>query len=695
LELKYLKGVGPKRAEALSKIGITDIQQFLRLVPRIYLKQVPISRLRFHSDGNVLINCTITEIIKPRKTNHPYKLYVSDNTGIAEIPIFGGGEFRTKQFRLNDKFLFWGKLSDNHNKWALKLDYRDHLKIDDENVNEMVKFRLLPVYELSGELKKTWIRPLLFTKIVFNAFTEIFRNSKFKVEETLPVAILDSLSLRNLEDAIRRINFPIVESDIETSRRRLAFDELFYLEIMIALRKNFQNTSGKGISFNSGLNKIQSEFEGKLPFNLTNAQKKVISEIKNDMASEKSMNRLLQGDVGSGKTIVAVISMLNAMDNGYQSALMCPTEILAQQHYITIKNLTEKIGVNVTLLTGGQRKVVREKLLSGIKTGESNIIIGTHALIQDKVEFNKLGLIVIDEQHKFGVMQRAKLKEKGNNPDTLIMTATPIPRTLSLTVYGNLDVSIIDELPVGRIPVKTVLRREEEKPEVFEFIRGEVKKGRQVYIIFPLIEESEKLDLKAAETNFEILKNKIFPDLRVGMVHGRVLWYEKDEEMEKFKNKELDILVATTVIEVGIDIPNANIMLIEDAHRFGLSQLHQLRGRVGRGAEQSYCILISNSGDEHVNSRLQIMCETSDGFKIAEEDMKLRGPGEFFGTKQSGIFNFSCTDLNKDSDILIKARDEAFKIIEADPMLRMDINKPIRDNFIKNYKDSLYLIQIA
>ena len=695
MELKYLKGVGPKRAEALNKIGIESVEDFLSFIPRTYLKKIDISEFRNHYDENIIINCIITEVERPRKSNHPFNLIVADNSGITRIPVFGASEFRAKQFRLNDRFIFWGKVSESFRPGDLRIDYRDHLKIDDPSMNEMLKFSLIPIYELSGELKKTWIKPLLLTKIVFNAFREIFSNSSYKKPETLTPDILSENNLWKISDAVLRINFPKQFEDIELARRRLAFDELFFLELLMALRKNHNKNISNGISFDVSKNEKQKLFEKNLPFEFTNAQKKVITEIKTDMSLPQPMNRLLQGDVGSGKTVVAVMSMLNAIDNGYQAAMMCPTEILAQQHYFTFKKMTENTGVEVTLLTGGQKKALREELLSKIKNGESNIVVGTHALIQEKVEFNNLGLIVIDEQHKFGVMQRARLREKGSNPDTLIMTATPIPRTLSMTVYGNLDVSVIDELPSGRIPIKTALRKEEDKPKVFDFIRDEIKSGRQVYIIYPLIDESEKLDLKAAETNYKILKTKIFPELRVGMIHGRVLWYEKDEEMEKFKNRELDILVATTVIEVGIDIPNATIMVIEDAHRFGLSQLHQLRGRVGRGAEQSYCIMVTDSRDEIVNRRLNIMCETNDGFRIAEEDMKLRGPGEFFGTRQSGVLNFSCTDLNRDGEIVLKAREVAFKIVREDPMLRKEDHKSIRDNFIKNYKDSLYLINIA
>ncbi|MBC8490558.1 MAG: ATP-dependent DNA helicase RecG, partial [Bacteroidetes bacterium] len=387
--------------------------------------------------------------------------------------------------------------------------------------------------------------------------------------------------------------------------------------------------------------------------------------------------------------------------NGYQSAFMCPTELLAEQHNRTISEFIQKFNevsgnkYNVVLLVGGQKKKHREELLYDIKTGKTNIIIGTHALIQEKVEYKNLGFVIIDEQHKFGVMQRAKLKEKGLNPDVLVMTATPIPRTLSLTYYGDLDVSVIDELPKSRKQIKTVLRKEKDKPKIHNFIKEEIRKGRQAYIVYPLIDESEKLDLKSAEENYQKLKNGVFKDYEIGMVHGRLFWYEKDEQMEAFKEGKIKILVSTTVIEVGIDIPNATIMVIEDAQRFGLSQLHQLRGRVGRGAEQSYCILIGKHLDEVSQRRLRILCKSTDGFIIAEEDMKIRGPGEFFGIRQSGILNFSCTDLNKDQGLLLSARKTAFKIIEEDPHLRKSENELIKNEFLKNYKDSLYLMKVA
>ncbi len=697
MDIKYLKGVGEKRAEAFSKIGINTLDDFLNFIPRAYIHKITIREINNHIDENVIITGEVIEVVYPRKSNHPLQIILKDKTGVLDIPVFGTSEFRAKQFRLNEKFLFWVKVDKENYSSTAKISYRDHLKLNeyDQMEKDFLKFRFFPLYELSGILKKTWIKPLLLSKIIFNAFSTLLKTNPDYIEETLPANILDEHNLISRKDAIIRINFPVEMTDVETARKRLSFEELFYLELILALKKKSIQNEKKGITFNKDIKGLTQKFKSILPFELTSAQKRVMNEIYADMKSNKCMNRLLQGDVGSGKTIVAVFSMLIAIENGYQSAFMCPTELLAEQHYKTLSDLLKPLEVKVTLLVGGQKKKLRNEILYDIKEGKTNIILGTHALIQEKVEYKNLGFVVIDEQHKFGVMQRAKLKEKGLNPDVLVMTATPIPRTLSLTYYGDLDVSIIDELPKNRIPIKTALRVESDKPKIYSFIREETKKGRQVYIIFPLIDESEKLDLKSAEENYKILKDDIFHDLNVGMVHGRMFWYEKDEVTEDFRKGKINVLVSTTVIEVGIDIPNATIMVIEEAQRFGLSQLHQLRGRVGRGADQSYCILIAKNLDEIAMKRLSILCETTDGFKIAETDMEIRGPGEFFGIRQSGILNFSCTDLNKDKDVLETARKIAFKIIEEDPQLRKPEHSVIKKTFVKNYKDSLYLMEIA
>jgi len=703
LDIKYLKGVGEKRATAFNKIGINNLEDFLRFIPRIYIRKIVIRELRNFFGENVVVFGKVVDVEHPQKRNQPLKIFLNDNTGTTEIPFFGKSEFRSKQFRLNENYIFWGKVNEGYGYSKYKLDYRDHLKIDvsDKNDNDFLKFPFFPVYELSDVLKKTWIKPLLLSKIVFNAFSSMLKQNTDLVEETLPEQIIKGANLPLKKDSILRINFPLQITDVEEARKRLAFEELFYLQLIFALKKRSIKNEVKGISFKKNIDKLLKDFELTCKFELTSAQKKVIDEILKDMKSESVMNRLLQGDVGSGKTIVSIFAMLVAVQNGYQSAIMCPTEILAEQHFTTISKFLEEYNkisgeqINASLLVGGQKKKLRDEILNDIKIGKTNIIIGTHALIQEKVEYKNLGFVVIDEQHKFGVMQRAKLKEKGLNPDVLVMTATPIPRTLSLTYYGDLDVSVIDELPGNRKPIKTYLRSEEDKQSIYKFVKNEINKGRQTYIIYPLIEESEKMDLKSAEENYKILKETIFKDYNVGMIHGRILSYEKDDVMQEFKNGKINVLVSTTVIEVGIDIPNATIMIIEEAQRFGLSQLHQLRGRVGRGAEQSFCVLIAKNLDEVSEKRLNILCETTDGFKIAETDMEIRGPGEFFGTRQSGILNFSCTDLNKDKQLLYKAKDIAFNIIESDPYLRKPENEIIKNHFLKNFKDALYLMNVA
>ncbi len=703
MDIKYLKGVGEKRAKAFNKIGIDKLEDFLKFIPRIYIQKISVRDFRNHYGENVIVYGKVIDVEHPQKKTQPLKIFLSDNTGTTEIPFFGKSEFRSKQFRLKENYLFWGKVSEGFGFTKFKLEYRDHIKIDinDKSNIDFLKFPFYPIYELQGELKKTWIKPLLLSKIVFNAFSAILKQNQNLTEETLPEYVIEEAKLPLKKESILRINFPLKLTDIEEARKRLAFEELFYLQLIFALKKLSIKNEVKGISFSKDIEYLKDAFEKALKFKLTDAQKRVIDEIYTDMKSESVMNRLLQGDVGSGKTIVSIFAMLIAVYNGYQSALMCPTEILAEQHFMTIssflKGFNDVSGENIsaTLLVGGQKKKLREELLRDIRLGEKKIIIGTHALIQEKVEYKNLGFVVIDEQHKFGVLQRAKLKEKGLNPDVLVMTATPIPRTLSLTYYGDLDVSVINELPGNRKPIKTYLRKEEDKENIYKFVKDEISKGKQVYIIYPLIEESEKMDLKSAEENYKILKETVFKNFNVGMIHGRMFWYEKDEIMEDFKNKKIHILVSTTVIEVGIDIPTATIMIIEEAQRFGLSQLHQLRGRVGRGTEQSYCILIAKNLDEVSEKRLNILCKTTDGFKIAETDMEIRGPGEFFGTRQSGVLNFSCTDLSKDKNLLLNAREIAFKIIEKDPQLRMNENIKIKNHFLKNYKDALYLMNVA
>lgn len=689
-EIAYIKGVGPGRAEAFQKLGLKYNTDLFTIYPRLYLVNTTIRSLKEHLDTNVIIRGKVIEKYIPWKPKQPTKIVIFDGTASIETLMWGNAKYREKQFKIGEEYLFWGKATYNAFDREIKLDIRDHKKCDAGD-DDLMKYPLIPIYILSEELKKTWIRPLSLTKIIFNAL----RSGSTEVPEVLSSSIRESNSLLDHRTALLRTHYPHSNDDIERARQTLAFEELFYLQLVMALKKRAATEGEKGISFRKLGENFEKLFKELLGFELTAAQKRVIREIRADMIAGKPMNRLLQGDVGSGKTIVAVFCILIAIENGYQAAFMCPTEILAEQHYKTLKGYFDLLGINSVILVGGQKKKYRDLILQQIKSGDAKVVVGTHALIQESVEFSSLGFVVIDEQHKFGVMQRAKLRAKGTNPDVLVMTATPIPRTLSLTVYGDLEVSEIDELPKNRIAVKTALRFEDDRNKVYSFIREQVKAGRQVYIVYPVIDESEKNDLKSAVKHYELLKSFTFKDLRLGLVHGRLAWNEIDETIESFKEKKIDILVSTTVIEVGIDIPNATIMVIEEAQRFGLSQLHQLRGRVGRGADQSYCILMAEKPGEIASERMKIMCETTDGFIISETDMKLRGPGEFFGTRQSGELRFSAADLGKDMALIEKARKAAFDMVLADPEIRKKDNEVIREHFLINYKDSMSLIRIA
>ena len=528
--------------------------------------------------------------------------------------------------------------------------------------------------------------------------------------------------LIDLITAVKNYHYPQSKDLFEQAKRRFKFEEMFYIELLVAIRKNNYQTKLIGNKMEIKTNLV-SDFIKTLPFELTHSQLNVLSEIKKDMLTEKPMNRLLQGDVGSGKTIVALISMLIAVDNGFQAALMAPTEILADQHAKNISAMMNKLSsftngkeIKVSLLLGGQKKSVRNQKLSDIELHEADIIIGTHAIFEEKAKFNNLGFIVIDEQHRFGVKQRAMLQGKGKTPDVLVMSATPIPRTLSMTVYADLDLSVITEMPKNRIPIKTVLRGENKLPEIYNFIIDKTKEGYQTFLVYPLVEDSEKLDLKAAITFYEDLKDNHLKDLNLGLIHGRMSWQEKEEVMLMFQEKMFDVLVSTTVIEVGIDIPDANIILINDAHRFGLSQLHQLRGRVGRSNKQAFCVLITKdeiAAKQNANEleldylssvqlekykssvRLQSMVKYLDGFKIAEIDLKLRGPGDIFGTKQSGFPDLKYTNIVEDTELILEAKQSAFKLIEVDPKLENIFSAVIRQNLIKYYSKNLSYAKIA
>jgi len=687
--VQYLKGIGPKKAEVLNSVGIKTIEDILYYLPRKYLDRstfTPINQLQPNTQATVIGKVEALGVRKGRKNR--FQVILKDKTGFLNLIWFANLKYVQNAFEAEDVVIASGEVSFYN---GLQMAHPE-FEIISGNGDELIHSGgVIPVYPSTARLRKLNLDSRGFRRIL-KPFLERVEQM---VEETLPEPIVTEQRLLPLFLALKNIHFPENLNVAEQARQRLAFDELFYLELMLALRKKRLTDSPEGIAFQKPGSLIK-QLLNKLPFKLTEAQRKVLREIAHDMLSKKPMSRLLQGDVGSGKTIVALISMMMAVESGYQAAFMAPTEILAEQHYLTIHKLAEELGIKIVLLTSSVPKKDKDVILGQISLGEASLVIGTQALIQEKVKFYRLGLAVVDEQHRFGVMQRALLKQKGHQPDVLIMTATPIPRTLALTAYGDLDVSVIDQLPPGRKPIETILRDEKTRPEVYRFLDKKISQGRQVYIVYPLIEETEKLDLRAATEAYEKLKDNVFPNRRVGLIHGRIKNTERELIMQKFRKGEFDILVSTTVIEVGVDVPNSSMMVIEHAERFGLSQLHQLRGRVGRSAEQSYCYLMANYPlSQDARDRLQALCSSTDGFKIAELDLKLRGPGEFFGTKQHGLPELKVADLIRDLRLLHEARRWAFKIIEEDPFLQKEGNQLLRTHFLRRYKDKFGLGNIG
>ncbi|PID59790.1 MAG: ATP-dependent DNA helicase RecG [Ignavibacteriae bacterium] len=711
--IQYLSGVGPKKLESFSQIGITTIENLLFFFPSKYLDRsniLTVQEILHHIlneyDGELTVVAEVihSEIIHYSK-RQIFKVQFQDNSGEFEAVWFKGINYFKTVFNKSNFFVISGKpvLTKYGNLQFIHPDFDKFTEEESKGFTNTGK--IIPFYSISKELKNKKIGDIGLRKIISNAIKEY---SEF-LTETLPKQIINENNLLSINKAVANIHFPENEEILIHSKNRFKFEELFYLEILVAIRKYKHFFNQKGISFNIHKN-ILIKFLNTLPFNLTEDQLKVLSEIKSDMQSTKPMNRLLQGDVGSGKTIVAVISALIAASNGYQTVIMAPTEILAAQHFISITNLLSGINISLELLIGGTTKKEKEAIKENIKNGKTQILIGTHALIEGDVEFNNLGLVIIDEQHRFGVAHRSRLINKGNIPDVLIMTATPIPRTLTMTLYGDLDVSLIKKMPKNRIKIKTALRGEESLPDIYKFIIEKNKEDYQTYIVYPLVEESEKLELKAAEVYYNKLKESYFKDLKIGLLHGRMSWKEKDEVMHKFKDKEFDVLISTTVIEVGIDIPDANIIVINNAERFGLSQLHQLRGRVGRSNKQAYCILVTKNDlakktknfnfnfdylskaqiDFHKSKiRLNAMVKYSGGFDLSEVDLKLRGPGDIFGKMQSGFPNLQFADLTEDYEILLKAKEAAFDIIEHDPTLIKNENFMIKKKLNNYYKENL------
>ena len=665
-DIQFVPGVGPKRAEILNKeLDVFTLGDLLRCYPyryidrsRIYyVHEVDSDMLHIQLKGKITAFETFGEGRKKRLVAH-----FTDGTGFIDLIWFQGIRFAEDKYKVGQEYVVFGKPSLFNNRWNIA-----HPEIDPYTSEADRPDGLMPMYNTTEKMKNHYLNSKAMQKIIENAFGMI----KERLPESLSADVVSQAGLMPFHDAIENIHFPQNPSLLRDAEFRLKFEELFYIQLNIVRYAADRKAKLNGFIFKKVGHNLNTFYKKHIPFELTNAQKRVVREIRQDTASGKQMNRLLQGDVGSGKTLVAVMCMLIAMDNGFQSCLMAPTEILASQHFETFNQLLSDMDVKVALLTGSTKKKDREEIHAGLLSGETNILIGTHALIEDVVQFNNLGFVVIDEQHRFGVAQRAKLWAKNQHPPhVLVMTATPIPRTLAMTVYGDLDVSIIDELPPGRKPIQTVHRFDKKRGALYQFIREQINRGRQIYMVYPLIEESEKMDLKNLEDGFVHIQ-QAFPEFTVCKMHGRMKPAEKEEVMQQFVANQAQIMVSTTVIEVGVNVPNASVMVIESAQRFGLSQLHQLRGRVGRGADQSYCVLITPYElSMDMRKRMQIMTESNDGFVIAEADLKLRGPGDLEGTQQSGIpFSLKIADLVRDNDILFRTREIAEAIIETDPKL--------------------------
>ena len=673
-DVKFVKGVGPNRVKLLNKLNIYTLEDLITYFPREYEDRSKPKKIKDTENGEeCLIEgiavSKVREIRTYKKNMTIYKLIVRDDTDSCEI-IWYNQSYLKNLFLVGKKYKFYGKVN---KKIGITEMLSPVFDIEENNKNTG---KIIPIYPLTYNLSQNTIR-----KIIENGLDL----SIDKIEETLPKYIIEEYNLLCLKDAIKRIHFPEELIDFSKARKRIAFEELLTMQLLLLSLKNKYKNQEEGIIFNKDVK--MSDVINDLPFKLTKAQIKVLEEIDKDMESNKTMNRLLQGDVGSGKTIVSIIAAYKAVKSGYQMAMMAPTSILATQHMVNFEKILSKYGIKCELLLGSTSKRKKEDILDRLKNGQIDIIIGTHSLLEENVIFKNLGLVVTDEQHRFGVRQRSTIASKGKNPDVLVMTATPIPRTLALILYGDLDISIIDELPPNRKKIDTFAVRKSMEERVNNFIKQQINEGRQCYIVCPLVEESEEIEAKSVLELAEKYKNEIFKNYKVEYLHGKMKPKEKDEIMQKFKDGKIDILISTTVIEVGVDVPNSNIMVIENAERFGLAQLHQLRGRVGRGEFKSYCILKYQGNSEIIRKRMQVMQDTNDGFIISEKDLELRGSGEFFGTKQHGIPEFKVANLFEDIKLLKLVQSFTEKILQEDPLLELEKNERLRklvENKMKN-----------
>lgn len=675
--LQFIKGVGPQVAEKLLKLNLRSVGDLLRHYPKRWEDRTHFRSMSQVRSGEFVTLCGHVIAVSTRYTRQKLAIteaLLDDGEGAVKL-IWMNQPYMEKTFRAlastQKQVVVYGQTKRegySGSSYVLEMQNPEWEELGEDG-DTLSANRIAPVYPATEGLRQGRLR-----KMVYSTLQEYTQYA----EDPLPPATLLQHKLVSVQYAIQNIHFPDSESDRQSARRRLVFEEFFILQALLALRRRANSHDVQGIPFSTTLEELQQTLANIVPFTLTNAQQRAIAEVSANVTSGYAMNRLLQGDVGSGKTMVALAALLMAVKSGYQAAIMAPTEILAQQHAIVMQRLLEPLGINVEVALGSLTQKRKNALKDRIITGLAHVVVGTHALIQEGVDFAKLGLVVIDEQHRFGVLQRQALALKGARPHILVMTATPIPRTLTMTLYGDLDVSILDELPPGRKPIKTHWRNQEKREQVYRGTQTLLDEGRQVYVVCPLIEESEKLQAKSATQLAEQIAIEVFPQYRVGLLHGQMRPDEKEDVMAQFKAHTLDVLVSTTVIEVGIDVPNASVIIIENAERFGLAQLHQLRGRVGRGEHASYCILLADPKNDDGRARMEVMTATQDGFRISEEDLRLRGPGEFFGTRQSGIPEFSIADIFNDMDILAETREAAFQLVEADPKLTRPEHQPLR-----------------
>ncbi len=682
--IRYIKGVGPKKSEYFARIGLNTIEDILYYLPKRYEDRSSVTVIKdLKPGGSVTIQGEIATLNSrtSRSGASIFQAVVTDLTG-SICAVWFNQPYLKDTLKAGDKVILYGKVEIYDRLQMVQPEYEvmEGAETDSANIG-----RIVPVYSLTAELTQRFLRSLIFKAVAEYVKLTI---------ERLPTYIIARQKLVDIKFALHNIHFPRNFEMLEKAYKRIVFEEFFILQLALAIRKKGSAPEEAAFGHSMRAGELSGAFKKALPFELTEAQKRVVAEIERDMSGTKPMNRLLEGDVGSGKTIVAAQALVLSAQNGFQSVIMAPTEVLARQHFISLSELLMPLGINVVLLIGGMDAKARQRVCSEIKDQKADIVVGTHAIIQEDVEFKNLGLAVIDEQHKFGVAQRAILRRKGRNPHVLIMTATPIPRTLALTVYGDLDISTIKELPKGRKPITTYWVEEDKRDQMYGFIREELMDGRQAYVVCPLIDAKAVGKVGAVET-FERLKNEVFTDYEVGLLHGKMSTKEKDRVMKDFKKGKIDVLVATVVIEVGIDIPNASVMMIENADRFGLSQLHQLRGRIGRGAYESYCILLADPKTDTAVERLKAIEGTLDGFEIAEVDMDLRGPGEMFGTRQHGLPEIRFGNLAKDFGIMELARKEAFALIEKDPSLLEEHHQLLKKSLYERFRGRLELIRVG